>query len=197
MPDMPVSDPTQYLSLEEYENEFYKAVESLREPVWKSERAQTFSEPGNKSWEAFVAGDWDEAMRIAESEIPSVVAFYKDLQSHDSGLNRIRVVELPISQYLKWELRILMMRTQAGESVRVLNSAKTADFESREGRIPELVVLGEVAYLVDYAPSGEPRGAFRITDPAEVDRAATLVKSAFALGEELSTFFEREVLTTS
>lgn len=40
------------LDLEQYDADFYQEVERIREPVLKTERIQTFQEPGSPSWEA-------------------------------------------------------------------------------------------------------------------------------------------------
>ena len=54
------------LELPEYYADFQRNFRHARE-FWKLERGQVFAEPGDASWEAFDAGDWDEAMRLARS----------------------------------------------------------------------------------------------------------------------------------
>ncbi len=54
-----------YLGLDQYDADFYQEVERIREPVLKTERIQTFQEPGSPSGEAFVEGRWQDALDIA------------------------------------------------------------------------------------------------------------------------------------
>ncbi|WP_344905879.1 DUF6879 family protein [Actinomadura meridiana] len=90
---------------------------------WKLERRQTFQEPDDASYQAFVRGDWEEAQRI---ENDGRDALRRRFVEQGFVLRRVRVVESPITPYLQWEMRALRVRAEAGEEIRVLDASTGA-----------------------------------------------------------------------
>ncbi|MFI9640185.1 DUF6879 family protein [Micromonospora sp. NPDC051925] len=182
------------LTLPEYETDFYVTVETVDGPILKTERIQTFREPGSPSWEAFDAGRWDEALRIAAKPSAELARFFAQLHAVGSGLHRLRIVELPLSPYLIWELNFLRFRAEAGEDIRVLNAVAIADWEQAHGAMPELMVVGSQAvYEVCYDEGGTPVGAERYTEPKTVDDIRVQVKPLLDQAEPFAAFYQREV----
>ncbi|MET8362205.1 DUF6879 family protein [Micromonospora sp. NPDC005194] len=184
----------QRLSLAEYDADFYATVESTDGPILKTERIQTFREPGSPSWEAYADGRWEDALRIAAEPNPELVAFFKHLDQLGSGLRRLRIVELPLTPYLTWELHFLRYRAQAGEQIRVLDARSVSDWEAAAGTVPELMVVGRRAvYEVLYDSSGTPTGAEKSVEPMVVQACRTEVLGLLEKAEPFESFFVREV----
>ncbi|MEU5780393.1 DUF6879 family protein [Micromonospora lupini] len=183
----------QRLSLAEYDADFYETVESTDGPILKTERMQTFREPGSPSWEAYADGRWEEALRIAAEPNPELVAFFEHLDQLGSGLTRLRIVELPLTPYLIWELHFLRYRAAAGERIRVLDARSVRDWEAAAGTVPELMVVGRQAvYEVLYDPSGWPIGAEKSVESMVVDACRTEVLTLLEGAEPFESFFRRE-----
>ncbi|WP_433531676.1 DUF6879 family protein [Micromonospora sp. CA-263727] len=186
----------QRLSLPEYEADFYDTVKSVDGPILKTERMQSFREPGSPSWEAFAAGRWDEALRIAAEPNPELERFFADLDALDSGLHRLRIVELPLTPYVSWELNFLRFRAKAGERIGVLTADAdgVAKLEREQGAVPELMVAGSRAvYEVRYDETGAPVGADKFVDHAVVVGCRAQVMSLLGDAEPFESFFRREV----
>ncbi|MFI6132587.1 DUF6879 family protein [Micromonospora sp. NPDC051141] len=182
------------LSLPEYEADFYATVETVDGVILKTERAQTFREPGSPSWEAFAAGRWDEALRIAAQPNPELAQFFARLDERGSGLHRLRIVELPLTPYLIWELNFLRYRAQAGERIGVLVAESVAERERDHGRIPELMVAGSRAvYEVRYDETGLPVGADKVVEPGVVEGCRSQILALLDQAEPFEPFFRREV----
>jgi hypothetical protein len=106
---------------------------------------------------------------------------------------RIRVVDFPISDYLRWELQVLQIRAEEGESTRVLDSANVASLE-RHRRLPELVVIGHASlYEILYTEDGTLSGARRTTDSDVIRTIAAELAVLFSGGEDLGSFVAREI----
>lgn len=160
---------------------------------WKLERLQNYSEVGFPSWEAFMAGDWDRALKLYEEERPKIAAFYKEFQRHQSCLYRIRIVVEPMTPYLQWEMHCLRLRAECGENIRVVNHSLVSQFEST-GALPELVSLcGRVLYRTIYDGDQKPDGAIRYSDPETVARYEHFVHDLYETGEDIASYFWREV----
>jgi hypothetical protein len=106
----------------------------------------------------------------------------------------VRVVELPLTGYLRWELYVLRVRARAGERIRIALPRVTAPAESRYGTIPELVILGSVAgYVVDYGDDGTPSGAWKFVEAGAISRCRSALQELYDSSEEIEQFFTREV----
>lgn len=160
---------------------------------WKLERAQVFTEKGFPSWEAFISGDWDSAMRLYEELRPALAGEADTGARHRSRFHRVRIVAEPLTPYMLWELYCFRIRVQHSEAIRVVHEHQVASLESLRP-LPELVALcGQTLYRVVYDERGVPDGAIRFTDPAVVARHESLIKRLYEIGEDFESYFDRVV----
>ncbi|EXG82014.1 DUF6879 family protein [Cryptosporangium arvum] len=157
---------------------------------WKIERRQTFQEPRDESWRAFNTGDWPTALRLIEEQRPDLEAEGRRLAEENIDAFRVRVVELPLTPYLAWELHLLRLVAETADQVRVIGPETAQPFEP----LPELVLLGaDVTYEVLYDDEGIAAGAARYIDRELTAACRQSLRQMFATGEDIQTFFEREV----
>jgi hypothetical protein len=194
MPDLLHGVATAALDLEAYLADYQQAAGTLKGTIWKAERAQVFQEPGNPSWEAFHCGNWAEALALAEQGRAELTTYFDGLHACGSRLCRVRIVERPITSYLRWALHVVRLRAQAGEQVRIVMADDITTLEADLGRVPELLIMGRrVGYVVDYGDDGVARGAHRFDDPAAIGRCTELLTELYGRGEDLEPFFQREI----
>ena len=182
------------LSLDDYRADF-RATESMiaGQDSWKLERRQYFRQPGSASWEAFARGQWAEALRLIEARRGFLMEFGAKTAEKGADLYRLRVVAEPIIPYLQWELHSLKLRAECGELIRILPATAVRQLED-DGELPEVVTLGpSTAYHILYDADGVLTGGVKVTDPQAVGRVTRLVRRLYGEGEDLATFFEREV----
>lgn len=159
----------------------------------KLERLQHFREPDNPSWEAFVDGDWAEAQRIRQCNRPTVVAEFAEDVRHGLVSRRVRVVDIPVTPYLQWELHGLKLRAECGENIRIVDSTAVAMYETSRV-IPELIFMDSLAmYEICYDDSGLLCGARKFTDRDLILECRADFDALYQQGEELHTFFAREI----
>lgn len=180
------------IELSAYYAEFEENFARSRE-FWKLERGQKFAEPGNTSWEAFAAGDWDEAMRLLEYRRADLVRYHDEVATAGTATCRIRIVSLPLTPYLQWELNLLKLRDETGGPVRILLTPQVADLEDT-GQLPEICTMDStVMYQAVYDENGVLEHAVRYTDTNLVSRCQTFISGLYRRGEPLGSFFRREV----
>ena len=130
----PIGDAAgERLELPAYYADFQRNFRRARE-FWKLERGQVFAEPGDASWEAFDAGDWDEAMRLAEARRADLRRYHEENTAAGIRTRRIRIVSLPVTSYLQWELHLLRLRDEAGGPIRILR-AEPEDWPLQTGEL--------------------------------------------------------------
>jgi hypothetical protein len=181
------------LSLDDYLADFEQRLWAIdRFDFWKLERRQHFREPGDASWEAFIRGDWEEALRLIRDR---KALFRQRLdQAAERGFRyyRVRIVAEPLTPYLHWEMCLLRARSECGESIRVVDVAQIEPLET-DGVIPEMATLGAgVAYRIRYE-SDALAGADRYTDAAVVQRCREFVERLHGKGTDLIGYFDQHV----
>jgi hypothetical protein len=162
--------------------------------TWKLERRQFYDETGFPSWDAFAVGDWDRSLELYAEMRPELRAFFGRFRERGSRFCRIRVVETPLTPYLRWEVHCLRVRAQCGERIRVIPAERLAALEPLGRLVPELVSLcGATLFVTEYEDGGKPAGARRFTDRDVIASYEGLASELFWSGEELESYFEREI----
>ncbi|MFC9219555.1 DUF6879 family protein [Streptomyces hygroscopicus] len=194
--DLPRLDgaPGERLSRDSYRADFQQRMQAIDgRDSWKLERRQHFQEPGTESWKAFSRGDWAGALELIEKRRDELLAFMGEAAKRDFSLYRVRVVAEPITPYLQWELHMLRLRAECGERIRVVGPELIRELEE-DGPLPELVSLGgRTLYRVIYDSRGISDGAVRFADPDVLKPWEEFIKGLYGEGEEMSSYFEREV----
>lgn len=159
----------------------------------KLERGQVYAEPNSESWKAFDRGDWEESLRLMEKGRAKLIEDNRKDAERGMAGGRIRIVSLPPSEYLHWELYALKIRDESGEPVRILLEREVARLEDN-GPLPDIVTIGtNVMYWIIYDGNGVSDHAFRYTDSALVKRCRDFIIGLYERGEPISEFFQREI----
>lgn len=177
------------LELPEYYADFEDNFRHARE-FWKLERGQVYAEPGDDSWEAFNRGDWDEALRLLEADRQELKRFFSAAGAES---RRIRIVSLPVTPYLQWELHALKIRDESGRPIRILPLSAVADLED-QGSLPEIYTMDRnVMYQAMYDAHGVLAYALRYTRKPLVSRCRDFIAELYGRGEPIASFFAREI----
>lgn len=180
------------MELSAYYGDFQERFGRARE-FWKLERGQDFAEPGNASWEAFDRGDWAESLRLISELRAGFIDYQRRNDERGMRSRRVRIVSLPPSPYLYWELRVLLLRDEHGQPTRVVLDRDVAGLEDA-GPLPEISVLdADVVYQVVYDGDGAPDYAIRYAGTALAGRCRNLIVSLYERGEPIGEFFRREI----
>jgi hypothetical protein len=172
--------------LADFERRFWRVDSS-----WKLERRQVFKEPDVPSWAAMAEGDRERALVLADEMRASIAEYQRRLDAKGIVQRRVRVVELPLSDYLWWELYVLRIRASLGERIRVVTPSEVAEWETT-GLLPEIIVLGDrTVYQVRYASDGVVTGAKLMTDPAVAVACRQEIEGLWQRGEDLAGFLTR------
>lgn len=180
------------LDLAAYYADFEKHFARTRE-FWKLERGQSFSEPGNASWEAFNQGNWDTSLRLVESFRAGFADYHRETAAAGTSTYRVRIVSLPPTAYMQWELHVLKVRDETGGPIRILLGADVADLED-EGLLPDIYTMDHnVMYQAVYDRHGVLEYALKYTDQVLISRCRDFIVGLYARGEPIGSFFEREI----
>jgi hypothetical protein len=110
----------------------------VRRRVIKLECLQSYQEAGNPSYEAFIAGDMQRAIQLAQETHRGDERFYRMLRSNGARMLRLRLVEFPLSKYLLWEFEHYEVVRRMGEDVRIVEQAAAAGGTGPGPRLQDL-----------------------------------------------------------
>jgi hypothetical protein len=153
---------------------------SLAERVVKVERRQSYQEPGNPSYEALVAGDWERAVALAAHTHDEDKQTYAEL--HDKGVKflRLRVVDRPLTDYLRWEFHHYRVTSELGEDIQIVRLSDIAELDSCIGLSDFLLFDHNAAMVHDYGVDGILEGGWLTTNPAHLREIDGIVASLAA-----------------
>ncbi|ONK14617.1 DUF6879 family protein [Streptomyces sp. MP131-18] len=201
MPDLqsprpPLLDPARgkQLALHAYEADFWQRYTQIHgRDSWKLERGQHFVEQNSPGREALGRGDWESAIRLLDVRRESLREDGEQDRRQCTVFHRVRVVEQPFTPYIQWELHSLRLNAEYGEAIRIIDAGQVAGPEA-DGPLPELVVIGgQTLYQVIYTDEGVLDGGVRFTEPELVTGWEDAIRTLFEEGEDLASYFEREV----
>ena len=180
------------MTLSAYYADFQENFSHTRE-FWKLERGQVFAEPGDASWEAFDSGHWRKSLRLLSRRRKDLKRYHEEAAAAGTITRRIRIVSLPVTPYLQWELHLLQIRDETGGPIRILSAAAVADLED-QGPLPEIYTMDRtVMYQAVYDDHGVLAYALRYTGQELVGRCRDFIADLYARGEPMRSFFEREI----
>jgi hypothetical protein len=180
------------MALPAYYADFQRHFARARE-FWKLERGQVFAEPGDASWEAFDQGHWEESMRLLEDRREDLGKYHQENAEAGTITRRIRIVSLPVTPYLQWELHLLKIRDETGGPVRILQAVDVAGLED-QGPLPDIYTMDSaVMYQAVYDNHGVLEHALKYTGKALVGRCRAFIADLYDRGEPVSEFFQREI----
>lgn len=157
---------------------FWEAAARLQRRTVKVECVQNYYEPGNKSWEALVSGDFKRSMELIEEDRASHKRKQKVFDDTGAPFYRVRVVQYPLSTYTKWELAHFGLNAEIGEIISVVDTAHIADIEI-ETNLSDFVLFDEYLMLAyDYTSDGIPLDTHVVTD-------STYLREVSKLADEL------------
>ena len=171
------------LNLEEFGAEFARAWSLMTWRFLKLECWQSYQElDTNKSLEAYNAGDFDRARDLLEGEAEADRPLYDGVRNRGIQYARIRLVQLPLTPYLAYEMINYRIRREMGEAIEVVEMPATVTLPN-ERYFDFLLFDVESALIHDYGDDGRQVGGW-ITGQSEVLRA--LEATAVSLRREAS-----------
>ncbi|MER6128273.1 DUF6879 family protein [Streptomyces sp. NPDC001795] len=198
LPPILVPERGERLPRDAYRRDFRVRDAVLRHAdSWKLERRQHFEEQGSPSRDALRRGEWEKALRLLGERRDALRAAAQEDERKEHRFHRVRVIEKPLTPYVHWELYSHRQRAEYGERIRVVTAEQVASAE-RECPLPEIVVLGrstlfQVLYQILYTETGAAAGAVRYTGHDLVSGWANYIRTLYEAGEDVRTYFEREV----
>ncbi|MBO3745128.1 hypothetical protein J5X84_03540 [Streptosporangiaceae bacterium NEAU-GS5] len=124
-------------------DDFMRYFEELRTRWIKVEFLQEYDESGFSGYEAFKKGNHAEAERLVKDMVRGQRRIYSHARKYDVSMTRIRVYQLPLSNYLThYEFAAYLADIECGEDIRFLDSSEVSEILTGT-RISDFVVFDD------------------------------------------------------
>jgi hypothetical protein len=178
------------LSLDQFGRQFSEAWSRIEWRFLKLECWQTYQElEFNKSQEVYRQGDVDHAVELLEKEAEADRPLYDDIKRRGIEYSRIRLVQKPLTPYLRYELLAYRIRANLGEVIEIVRCDNALNLPNTD-YFDFLLFDRHTALIHDYGNAGLQAGGWLTHDPAVVasleSRAIELRQAAVPLGKFLS-----------
>lgn len=177
------------LDIDEFQSEFASAWSKTSRRFLKLECWQEYREcETNQSQDAYNRGDIAKASELLREEAEADRSLYEDIKQHGIDYARIRLVQEPLTPYLKYELMAYEIRARMGESIEVVRWESTSRLPDEE-HFDFLLFDRHTALIHDYG-SGEAglQSGGWVTHKA--DAIASLESTATALRQRAAALKE-------
>lgn len=165
---------------------------------WKLERGQSFAEPSSRSWNAFNEGNWEQSMDLLNEWRHELIPVHTKNISNLVYAHRIRIVEDPLTPYMRWELELLQRRFEVTGRINVASAEfdpLIVEIETETGApLPDLNIMDDLMYQVIYDANGVLHHVYKYTDPHIVNPWRDLTKHLYHEGITMEYFYKSHVM---
>jgi hypothetical protein len=182
-----------HISPSDFTAHFLDAWSGARERFLKIERRQDYSQVDDESYQAFLRGDYADAISLLRQELLQQRAMYGEARASGVALVRLRQFEEPLSDYLlHYEIPSYFVSEELGEEVYFAHPDPNAD------ELPDCIVFDSTVMFVNtYDGLGRLGGAIEVSDQEQIQSAVLLAERLLSTAEPLSSFVETHGLTIS
>lgn len=191
VPPSPILEASTRLDLEEFQSQFAAAWSRLTSRFLKVECWQEYQELDvTESQKAYQHGDIATAQKLLAEEAEADRQLYEDVRDRGIDYARIRLVKLPLTDYLKYELMAYSVRSRMGENIEVVRIPTSTPAPSKD-HFDFLLFDRHTALIHDYGSAvvGVQTGGWVSHDADAISalaaRASTLRARAVPLREFL------------
>lgn len=134
----------------------------------------------NSSWRAMADGDFDRAIKLIPEARLVDRDIYEDFRDRGVDIIRCRPIEMPLSQYVKWEVQNYFVNMDYGERVFVCNYVAVKEFADRHANRDFIVFDARLAVVHDFDLEGTLQGGWvveNLEDILDLMAAFTFIKS--------------------
>ncbi len=173
------------LDLDEFGWRFSIAWARTQTRFFKVECWQTYEEfVGNRSWSAYGQGDLRLAQVLMRKEAEADRSLYEDIKNRGIDYSRIRLVQEPLSRYLRYEMETYRVRAGLGENIEIVGCHSGIRLPNAE-HFDFLVFDRHTALIHDYDSRGRQTGGWLTREPDVISllerRAVRLRRAAVPL----------------
>lgn len=165
---LPISDT--YISVEDFGATFRELFAETKQEFFKVERLQEYQEPENPSFVAYMMGNIEEATALLVEGLSSSADFFRQTAERNLLYTRVRLAELPLSQYLKWEFMSYQVSARYGERILVNDISNLPEQSSLKSGGDYVMFDNRIVLRHNYNSSGLLEGAWLIERKEDVEK---------------------------
>lgn len=186
----PSNEASVKLDLDGLDREFDKAWFQLKRRFFKLETLQQYDETGTPVYDAWMNGDTARLQELARQRVEDQSEIYDYLRAHGVEFVRLRILRLPVSEYVRFESEVYRYATEAGETILGINEAELPS--EHQGRLIDYLLFDDSTVLVhDYDSAAVLNGSWLIEKRDRVKKYEDVAEELLKLAEPFDRLAER------
>lgn len=169
---------------------FVQLAASAQNSFFKLERLQSYDESGAPYHDAFISGDWDRSVALFKEQIETGSASAIDFCRRGISSTRLRLVEFPLTDYVKWEMMTYHISASYGQRILVRDITAEPEKGSVKASSDFVMFDDQIVLRHVYQPDGQLRGAL-LFEGARAARYNEFVKTLLPEALPLGAFESR------
>lgn len=175
------------LDLGEFGSYFLNLWQGTSMRFRKLECWQTYQEPSTRSLVAFNNGDLNETRRLLGEEAEADRPLYDDVREKGIDFARIRLIQRPLTPYLKFEFMSYQIRQGMGETIALIELANDIKLPG-ENYFDFLLFDRSAALVHDYGEDGLQCGGWYTDHPSVIVKLEETAESLRNRAVDLEVF---------
>lgn len=123
--------------------------ESLKQEFFKLETKQVYKEDEGESYDLYLRGDVESAIRVLEKSIATQKSLYEFARLNSISLVRLHIVELPLTDYMRYEIESYRISKRYGEQIYLVCRKDVHDLE-KTVRIRDYLLFDEEKVILQF-----------------------------------------------
>jgi len=182
-------EESRFLNGEEFQLAFERSWESLKSQFFKLESRQSYEEPGDPSFEAFLRGDHAVACNLVVQRMQEQAPLYEDVRTKGIRWVRVRIVQLPLSDYIaQYEFAAYRESSRLGEEIRFVDEESLSRRLREKGLIDYLEFDDSVVLVHNYDDQGLQHGGWIIEAPDAIERIQAVSRDLLDCSVSMEAF---------
>lgn len=188
-----LKERAEYLDLTDFCDRYFDCEKVVKSRSFKLERTQVFDEPKNPSYVAYSDGNHDLAWELLHDCMDDYHAAFETFAFQNSiSSMRVRAVEFPLSDYLKWELKAYEYIAWYGQSVAIFDLTKVPRDDPRWRSIDFNLFDKSDLFVQDYSTEGVLLGGWHSTNSSILDDYAKVAELFVETSIPLGVFLHQQ-----
>ena len=170
---------------------------SIKRSFFKLETLQTYATSLSPGWEEFQRGDMEELRsRLREMLGGDPARPYQKLKDGRVKFQRVHIVQVPLSEYLWYEIESYRISTELGEEILFVTQKEANNIDVPVPLRDFLMFDDETVILHNFTATGEFQGSELLEGEDEVGAYVQLKQALLERGVPLEEFLENQGMLT-
>ncbi len=169
---------------------FSDSINKIDSQLIKLELLQSYSEPGDPSYDAFMNGNMEKAKEELQRRISNQQEIYTTFAQRKIHFSRIRYAEQPFSEYIKYELLSYPISASFGEQIVFVDQNGVDESINSSRYFRDCLIFDKRIVLINNYTEGRPDGGYVTVSNYDIEKFIDVANILFKTSKPLGSIID-------